>query len=87
MEFMQVAFMAEMLIDNDVRQEKRQMRSSALLAWLMGYGAKKTYCDFTNSLGLSDDRVVDVNDRERAIEKSNSVIEKLNKARGKINNG
>ena len=87
MEFMQVAFMAEMLIKQGVKREKQLMRSSALLAWLMGYGPKKTYCDFTASLGLSDERVVDVNDRKRAIEKSKSVIDKLNKIRGMNNNG
>jgi hypothetical protein len=87
MDFFQVVFMAEMLTESEIRREKQLMRSSALLAWLMGYGPKKTYCDFTESLGLSDDRIVDVNDRKRAIEKSRSVIEKLNNLRGIHPNG
>lgn len=79
MEFEQVAFNAEMLIERDYKTEKQLMRSVALLAWLQGYGPKKTYPDFINSLGLGDNKIYSKDDRQRDIEKSKAVIEKISK--------
>lgn len=87
MPFSQVVFTAEMLVKREVQREKQLMRSSALLAWLMGYGPKKTYNDFINTLGLGDKKFTDNYDKKEAIKKSQSVIDMINKIRRKNNNG
>lgn len=86
MAFSQVVFTAEMLIKKDVENEKQLMRSTALLAWLMGYGPKMKYVDFINSLGLGDKKFFDKEDKELALQKSKSVIDMINKIRSKQNN-
>lgn len=83
MEFNQVVFIAEMLTEKEVKEEKRAMRATALHAWLTGFAPKKTYHDFINSLGIGEDKIFTKEDKQKAIKKSNEVMEKLNKIRGK----
>lgn len=86
MEFNQVLFTAEMLTEKEVKQEKQLMRASALHAWLTGFAPKKTYIDFINSLGVGEDRIFTKEDKQAAIKKSDEVMERLNKIRGKKTN-
>ena len=83
MEFMQVVFIAEMLIKRDAKLERQMMRASALHAWLTGYGPKKQWEDFVSSLGISEGEKFTPEDTKSAIEKSNRIIEKLDRLRGK----
>ena len=85
MEFNQVVFIAEMLTDKEIKEEKRLMRASALHAWLTGNAPKKTYNDFINSLGIGEDKIFTEKDKSEAIKKSKEVIEKLDKFRMKNN--
>lgn len=83
MDFSQVDFIAEALIEKEIKEEKRTMRAAALHAWLTGSASKKTYNDFIISLGLGEENLFTEQDKKEAIKKSKEVIDKLNKLRGK----
>ena len=59
------------------------MRASALHAWLTGFAPKKTYNDFINSLGIGENKIFTKEDKRAVLKKSDEVMEKLNKIRGK----
>lgn len=86
MEFSQVAFMAEMLLEKGQKEERRLYRAAAMIVWHLGGGPKKTFDDFIESIGLSEDRKFTRDDKKAAIEKSNAVIKRFEKIRSKSRN-
>lgn len=77
--------MAEMLLKEKQQKEKQIMRSAALHAWLTGAAPKKTYEEYLKIIGLSDELKPEEKriNKEESLKKSNAVIDKLNKLRGK----
>jgi hypothetical protein len=86
MDFFQVAFLAEMLTENEHNEERRLYRAAAMVVWHLGGGPKKTFDDFIESIGLSDNRKYTKDDKREAINKSNDVIKRFEDIRSKNRN-
>jgi hypothetical protein len=78
-DFAQIVFIAEMLFKKNQKREKQLFRAAAMIVWHLGGAPKKTFDDFLNSIGLSEDRSFTKNDKQAAIEKSNEVIKRFEK--------
>lgn len=86
MDFSQVAFLAEMLIEKEHNEERRLYRAAAMVVWHLGGGPKKTFDDFIESIGLSDNRKYTKDDKQEAIKKANDVIKRFEEIRSKNRN-
>jgi hypothetical protein len=78
-DFAQIAFIAEMLFKKNQKREKQLFRTGAMIVWHLGGAPKKTFDDFLESIGLSENRSFSKNDKQAAIEKSNEVIKRFEK--------
>jgi hypothetical protein len=86
MEFSQVVFTAKMLLENEHKEERRLYRAAAMIVWHLGAGPKKTFDDYLESIGLSENKKYTNDDKKLAIDKSNAVIKRFEKIRSKNRN-
>lgn len=81
MDFYQVVFLAEMLLEKEQKTEKQLMRASVLQVWLTGGAKNKSYEDFCKAIGLGEDIISSSDVKQEDLKKAHDIIDKVNKLR------